>query len=240
MKKFLSVIMILITLISSMVIISSAATTQFTTDPFSAQEKAAFIEDTDLKKMKKATKTKSFECFDVNEKGEIAVLFTGSPEYTICVYNSDFKLKYAFTFKVEGVVACKWSGEDIMVYLANDEVYAKINKKGKWTTLSHIQDSVENSELADSLIHQNRSITVGNTTYTAQNDLGVLNSLQPERSFSQLVKLDANGNKSILFDVSNMQTFRTNLTVLFVVFFISGALYNLLKALQKRKKKEIK
>ena len=237
-KRFSIVITLIVILLFSMSVSSLAAPTTLTTDPFSAQEKATFAEDTDLKKVKKVTRTKPFDCFDVNEKGEIAVLFTGSPEYAICVYNSDFKLKYAFTFKAEGVVACEWSGDDIMVYFSSDDVYAKINKKGKWTMLSHVQDSVNNVKATSELVYKNSSITIGDTTYKAQNDLGLLNSFQPTRSYSQLVKLDENGNEAILFDVGSTQVLRTNLTVLFVILLALGALYNLLKELSKKAKKK--
>lgn len=228
MKKILSLIIAFV-LIVGMGIFALASPTPFVTTPLTNEEQATFIKNVPVKKIDSMNWTNPIHFFDVNEDEMILLLFGGSSEYVVCVCNSDFEFQYGYSFDGSGSVACEWSGNDIMVYFVRSDVYAKLDKNGQWTELNRVPYSSENDKLKNNNLYGKREITVNNTTYKIQNDMGILNYVQIEHRFSQLIKIDENNNETILYDVSNEQTIRTIMVLIFIIGFVSTAFYNIFK-----------
>lgn len=241
MKKILSLIITFV-LIAGMFIVMSicsfAAPTPFITDPLSTEEQATFIKNVPVEKIDHMEGTTPIQCFDVNENKMILVLFKRSSAYAVCVYNSNFEFQYGFTFEAEGTVACEWSGNNIMIYFVRGDVYAELDENGQWQELNRVQNSFENNSLRNDLLYHKKSVTIDDTTYKIQNDLGVLNYVQLAHNFSQLVKTDVNGNEIILYDVNSEQLIRTILVLTFIIAFVSIVLFTLLKPIFKEMKKK--
>lgn len=228
MHKILSLIIAFV-LIFGMNISAFASPTPFVTNPLIDEEQATFIENSPVKKIDSMDWTNPIHFFDVNEDEMILVLFSRSSEYAVCVYNSDFEFQYGYSFDGGGSVACEWSGNDIMVYFVRSDIYAKLDKNGQWTEINEVPYSYENDKLKNSNLYGKREIIVNDTTYKIQNDMGILNYVQVQHSFSKLVKIDKNDNATILYDVSTEQAIRTIMFLTFFIGFVSTVFYKILK-----------
>lgn len=240
MNKILSLIIAFV-LIVGMNISTFASPTPFVTNPLTNEEQASFIESVPVKKIDSMDWTNPIHFFDVNEDEMILLLFNRSSEYAVCVYNSDFEFQYGFSFDDDGMVACEWSGNDIMVYFVRGDIYAKLDQNGQWVEINEVPYSPENDKLKNSNLYDKREITVNDTTYKIQNDMGILKYIQVQHSFSQLSKIDKNDNATILYDVSTEQTIRTIMFLTFFIGFVSTVLVGILKPVfndaKKNKKK---
>ena len=239
MKKMLSLIIVFVLLVS-MTMSTFAAPTPFVTDPLTKEEQATFTENSPVKKIEEFNWTTPRRCFDVNEDKMILLLFSRSSEYTVCVYNSDFEFQYGFSFDAYGTVACEWSGNDIMVFFVRSDIYAKLDSNGQWTEFYRVLYSPENRKLRDYLLYKKTEISVENTTYKIQNDMGMLNLIQVEHSHSQLIKIDENNNETILYDVNNEQIIRTIVVLIFIIGVASTAFFVLIKPIIQDTKKNKK
>ncbi len=228
MKKISSLIIAFI-LIVGMNISTFASPTPFVTNPLTDEEQASFIENTPIKKIDSIDWTNPIHFFDVNEDEMILLLFNRSSEYAVCVYNSDFEFQYGFSFEDSGTVACEWSGDDIMVYFVRGDIYAKLDKNGQWTEINEVPYSPENSHLEDEELCGKRAITVNNTTYKIQNDMGILNYVQSNDRYSQLIKIDENNNGTILYDVNSEQAIRTIIVLTLIIGLVLTVFYKIFK-----------
>lgn len=240
MKKMLSLIIVFVLLVS-MAMSTFAAPTPFVTDPLTKEEQTTFTENSPVKKIEELDWTKPIESFDVNEDEMILVLFKRSSEYAICVYNSIFEFQYGFSFHSYGTVACEWSGNDIMVYFVRSDIYAKLDSNGQWTEFYRVPLSSENNRLINDLLDKETEISVNNTTYKAQNDMGILNIFQTfDGHYSQLTKIDKNNNETILYDINSLQTARTLLELIFTIGFAFAVLVVVFKPIIQERKKNKK
>lgn len=239
MNKILSLI-IAFALIFGMNISVFASPTPFVTNPLTDEEQATFIENSPVKKIDSMDWTNPIHFFDVNEDEMILVIFSRSSEYAVCVYNSDFEFQYGFSFEAYGTVACEWSGDDIMVYFVRGDIYAKLDQNGQWVEINKVPYSYENDKLKNSNLYGKREIIVNDTTYKIQNDMGILNYVQDQHSFSKLVKIDKNDNATILYDVSTEQTIRTIMVLIIIIGLIITAYCTLIKPIIDTAKKNKK
>lgn len=240
MNKILSLIIAFV-LIVGMNISTFASPTPFVTNPLTDEEQASFIENMPIKKIDSMDWTNPIQSFDVNEEEMILLLFNRSSEYAVCIYNSDFEFQYGFSFDANGTVACEWSGNDIMVYFVRGSIYAKLDKNGQWIEINEIPYSYENDKLINSNLYGKKEITVNDTTYKIQNDMGILNYVQVQYNFSKLIKIDAYNNETVLYDISTEQAIRTIMVLTFFIGFVSTVLVGILKPVfndaKKNKKK---
>ena len=156
-------------------------------------------------------------CFDVNEKGMIAI---GSNELlseykVISVYNVDGDFLYGYEFECSGNFGLEWDDENIIIYYVRSSVAASVNKRGQIEELLEIENSIDNNTYWNEVVYADRR-NINNNVYLAQKNMGFLNLFAS--SSSQLVSINGNGDKTVIFDV-NSSYFR-DLLILFIVVVV--------------------
>ena len=159
----------------------------------------------------------SISCFDIRSDGWITIGSEKLSDQYIEVFNEKGEFQYGFSFYVTSSFELEWDNENIIVYIARSDLAILIDRDGYIIDMTSIkQNSIKNNSYwnyIDSPIRQ-----IGNTKYNIKNDMGILNFITS--SFSQLVKKEANGDETILYNVNEGQFIQTIFIVLGGVFFI--------------------
>ncbi|MBE6817303.1 MAG: hypothetical protein E7520_06360 [Ruminococcaceae bacterium] len=182
-----------------------------------------------ISRLDKELQNETIKCFDVNNKGDIAIGSKTNDKGYIYIYDSDFNHICSYCFTNAGSYCIEWSKDsNLSVYYIRDDIAATYNAAGEIVNIETIDDTMENSAYLHSLDNTERQI--GNDLYKVQNDMGILNVVIGMSSYSQLIKTDDAGNTTVLYDVNTEQTIKTviiliaaiSFTVLSIIIIISA------------------
>ena len=149
--------------------------------------------------------SQAIQCFDVNERGMIALGFSG----IVCIYDENFEFCYSHEFEIDGSYYVQWVGDDLAIYRVRSSIYLIINSDSEIIEYYDVPDTLENNEYLRNNVYSNSRKIDGNVFVIR--DAG-LTYFSP--GCSQFVKVDADGNQTVLYDVSFA------LSILVVVFLI--------------------
>lgn len=140
----------------------------------------------------------TIECFDVREDGMIALGFNRSPEMKyVAVLDADGAFQYGCTFKSTGAFLVDWVGEDLGIYLVRGSLLGVFDETGACISLRDVKTDTAASRYQNDLRRPTRK--VGDVTYILRND-HVLSFLSTD--YGQLVRVDAQGNETVLHEAS--------------------------------------
>lgn len=192
-----------------------AMTTGFATDEMPLEEQKVFLSNCSIDLIDSDDRTDSFTCFDVDERGFIALGIDNSTSKKIYIYNSEGEFQYGYSFENSGTFSMEWDNENIIIYFTRSGVAALVDKKARIIELRMISESLENYDYRTYVVFATKR-TVGNIEYEMKNDPGIIYGLSP--SYSQLIKLDQQGNMDIIYDCSSFHNARVIL--IFGVFLL--------------------
>lgn len=198
-----------------------AMNTKFSTEKVDADVRERVLANINLTLITEEPPKNDIECFDVNSKGLIAVGSGDWEEKTICVYDSAGAFQYGYSFHSSGSFGVEWDGGNLMIHFVRSDISASFDAAGVNIELGRIQNTIDNNSYWRDCLYSTQR-TVGETRYTIKNSMGIFNIFSS--SYSQLIKIDAEGNETTIYDVSAEHTVRTItyfvLTLLFITIVI--------------------
>lgn len=132
------------------------------------------------------------KCFDVNEDGSYAIGFRNN---TIHVYDSLGNFQYGYRFSTDGDYGIILKENNIVIYLARSHTLVEIDPTGKCVRAEKV-DFSKNTVDVDDIINRTCK-QIRNVNYYLERDIGIFNG-----DYSRLVKIDENGNRIVLYDVT--------------------------------------
>ena len=219
----------------NMGVIALAMDTGFTTETVLDKDAERIIENIDVKLLKEEPKGMSIKCFDVNEKGNFAI---GSEKFgykRIAVYNSDSVFIYGIEFDDNGTFYLELTDDNhLLIYFVRGDIAVSIDSTGKVVEVLQISDTSDNSVYWRSLRSLKRES--GEMQYILKNDMGILNIFAT--SYSQIVAVDVEGNKTVIFDSETTADQVAVIVVVFIgitIFFIVFTIY-IVRLIKKQRK----
>ncbi len=179
-----------------------AIDTGFATETLPEKNINSFLKYIKLSMITEEPRKIAIDCFDVNEKGEIAI---GRSEYnnkTVCIYTSDGDFQYGYSFFSQGSFGVELNNDILLIYFVRSDIVIAVNPMGEIESILGIKNTIENNSYWNNFVHLTKR-KIGDTEYTIRNDMGFFNLLAS--SYSQLVITDKNGNENIIYDVNSAQ-----------------------------------
>ena len=182
------------------------------------EDQKTFIFNIQLVKEEKEPAKNSIVCFDVNEDGLIAIGTSDSSRKSVSVYNLSGDYKYGYNFNCDQSFGIEWDGNNLIIYFVRSNVAALVDENGTILELQEIENTTNNNS------YWNRSVfstqrTVGDYKYIIKNDMGLFNIFAS--SYSQLITVDDQGNKTILYNVNNAQMTKAIIIFIAVIMFVA-------------------
>ncbi|MHB8964202.1 MAG: hypothetical protein ACYC5K_13730, partial [Saccharofermentanales bacterium] len=84
-------------------------------------------------------------CFDISEAGDIALGFNNFERRSVCVYNSDGRFKYGYSFDTAGQFGIGWDEERVAVYLNRSGIAVFIDDNANIMEVQKILDTIPNN-----------------------------------------------------------------------------------------------
>ncbi len=204
----------------------------FETTVLSENEKSRILSNIDLRKNQTVVTLDSVKSplvsFDVSEN---ETLLLGFGSHQIAVVLNGHVLSYFEFAEGGGDYYVQWQNDNILLYLVRSSVIAEVSQDGQLIDMIRADDkSIHNNSLWTELANRHR-ITVNGISYSMSNERGILNLFLP--SFRKLIKTDADGNSTVLFDVGSLLSARRIITLVFIVAFLSLILVKLVQPVKK-------
>lgn len=207
-----------------------AMNTGFQTSQLSEKEKSTLISNIQIKPLEKEPVELTIYYFDVNSNGLIAIANNSDDEKIICVYSNEWVFQYGYTIDSSGSIAVEWDGDRLNIYFVRGDVIVSVNPDGEILDLLRVSDTIENNSYRNHLLTDTER-TIGDTTYSIENDMGILNFIAV--SYSQVIARDAAGGERIIYDVSSKQLFNTTAVLIIVCIVVAIAVTTIVKGLIK-------
>jgi len=209
---------------------ASTIHTGFETDILTSSEEKEILSNFEINKITEEGDKKAIECFDVNEKGNIAVGSSDFLKRIIKIYSEDGAFQYGFEFETAGKFGLEWDNDNILIYNVRGNIVISVDSKGDVVAVDKIADTINNQLYWKNTIYATKR-TNNNKTYEIRNDMGPLNIFS--FNYSQLLITDQNGDVKIIYDVNSYQITKYIIIIIIIisiiVFLIIPTIYKLYK-----------
>ncbi len=206
-----------------------AMTTGFETEEMDAEDKARFLSNGSIVLLKSDERKHSITCFDVSEKGFIALGVENNSHKYIYIYNPQGQFLYGYSFDDDGTYGVEWDKENLLIYFVRSDVAALVNKHAEILELRKISNSIHNTYRHYEVFATKR--IAGKNTYEIMNDPGILSVLAP--NYAKLIKTDQDGIITVLYDVSRIQIPRMIVVMTGVLIFMAIVISGVVKEFKK-------
>ena len=195
----------------------NAMNTGFSTEELTKEKQNTFVSNVSISLLTVEPVKKAILCFDVNEKGMIAIGQKGAYNKEICIYSADGKFLYGYTFNCSQSFGVEWDNEHINIYFVRSDVIISLDSDGNILDIKEVQNTIDNNTYRNNLLYSTSRV-VDDTTYVIRNDMGLFNWITT--SYSKIITIDPAGVECIIYDVSSTQYINT-MTLFFVLMFVS-------------------
>ena len=199
----------------------SATNSISSTETLSEKDADSFLNNINLSYLEAPPEKSIIECFDVTNDEMIVLGQKNSDKKVICVYSNNGLFQYGYSFNCTGKFGVEWNNNNINIYFSRSDVIATIAPKGEIVKLTKFNSTTENNSYLNSKIYSTTR-KIGDTKYELKNDIGFLNIFAS--SYSQLTKTLANGESTVLYDVTSTQLEKTILVFIFVIIMLVATL----------------
>lgn len=178
---------------------------------------------------------KAIKCFDVNEKGDIAISFTDLSKDIICVYSADGNFQYGYSCRSNGTMGIEWQKDLLNVCFFSSNYILSFDSNGNVIGGYNIPSTRENDSYWHKKIMTEQK-EVNGKIYTLKNDIPLLSFVS--NSYPILFINNENGDELIFYDVS--EDYYVNFIIIFgiVLFFITVVVFGVVKEFYKVQKKK--
>lgn len=211
-----------------------AANMGFSTEALPEDDRATVIKNLNISTLEDEPKRRGIECFDVGESGIIAIGCNTSNNKTVCIYTSDGKFQYGYSFECDGSFGIEIDRNKLLIYLVRSDIAIAVNPKGEVENISKIQNTSENNSYWNNVVFSNRR-KVGDMEYALKNTEGIFSVFAS--SYSQLSVTDVKGEQSVIYDVSSVQFSNMVVAVICVFLFICLAVFVIIRQFAKLRHK---
>ena len=158
--------------------------------------------------------------YDVNENGEIVVAFnTVLTEKKVCVYNSLGQFQYGYSLMDFGTIGVEWDGENVIVYSVRSDYLILLDRYANILDKKKVVNTPANNTYSHKILWETQR-EAGSHTYQLKT--------------SKIIKIDTDGNKSVIVDKSGAYYSYLVIIVSFVSFSIIEFTIVMIKMLKKR------
>lgn len=218
--KIIRCIFTIILLLCSLTGEALAMNTGFDTEPLPPEKRDEILGRLHHYVLTAEPQRKAIRCFDVNDQGWIAVGSEAGEDKIVCVYSNSGDYLYGYRFNTSGSFYVEWDGDCLLIYHVRGDLAVSVDSAGEIRDIARIQDTENNTSYWYTLYATRRK--AGDTLYVIRNDMGLLNIMAS--SYSQLVKVDANGEETILYDVNAAQLKKTVVILAIVLAAVAAAI----------------
>lgn len=149
----------------------------------------------------------SIQTFDVSKEGNIAV---GMSEYIICIYNKDLEFQHCFQLDQDGAYYLKWDLDgNLLVCFTRYNTIVKVKMTGEIVGIYRIIDTKKNNQLVLKLDKKSKQI---------DNEIFKMKT-QGYNGYTYLIKVDKNGNETIIIDTSKLMKYEI-IKIVIIAFII--------------------
>lgn len=238
-KRLLSILSVVFLIVSFAYITAVQATASgFSTQDITAEEENTFLSHINLTPVKEAPEKGKIQCFDVNEQGLIAVGQNGFQDKEVCIYTSRGEFLYGYRFDCNQSFCVEWDEQTLNLYFVRSGILLSVDAHGQVTEVKAVPDTIDNNTHENSLLYSTERV-VGDVTYIIRNDMGPLNWVAP--SYSQILKVGADGTESIIYDVNSKQLLDLTVTLGVICIIIVVAIVCITReSIRLKRKKRLK
>lgn len=188
---------------------------EIVTESVSEEERNSLVSGTDISLLNSGIARKSIACFDVNERGLIAIGFDAQPRPEIHIYDNEGTFLYGYSFNCNGSFGIEFVGDNIAIYFVRGEYIHIYDHTGTNLDVRRVLNVAQNESWVSNIIDPTLK-TVGGDHYRLERDIGL-----STRSYSRLVKTDGQGHQTVIYDVSAEHNFRFAVISIFVIAFVT-------------------
>lgn len=221
-RPYFSLILFII-LIFNGVTKAFATNTGFSTESLAESSINTFLKNVNISMSTTEPLKKSIDCFSVNENGLIAIGSSDHEIKTVCVYTTCGNFQYSFNFKCTGSFGIEMDNNNILyIYFVRSDVAVSVSPDGEILNVRKILNTSENNDYWNKSVYLTKR-SVGDEVYILKNNTGIFSIFAS--SYSQLVRINSNGEKTVLYDVSSEQLIYNIVLFsifLFIALFVFG------------------
>lgn len=195
-----------------------AMETGFSTEEMTQDEIERFFNNGHITRFTSEPAQEEIQCFDVDEDGMIAIGTGNAEKKKVCIYSNDGNFQYGYKFNTSGSFEVELNNHILNIYFVRSDVAVSINSNGEIEDIAKIRNTIENNTYWNQSVRAVKKI-VGDEEYVLKNDIGFLGIFAS--SYSQLYKIDASGEKHLLYDVNTHQFVRSIIMFVGVLVFVS-------------------
>lgn len=222
-----------LTVICAVFLLAALAVTAAAFEFSPVSDQAQILENAGFTWLDEPPQKFAINCFDVNPDGLIAIGTQKGETKIVAVYDSEGDCQYGFTFRDRGDFGLVWEGTDILVCSVRSDVAFRVSPTGEIKEILEITDTPENNDYWHKVVYANER-TVGADRYCLRDDMGLLNYLGS--SYSQLVRVHADGTEQLLYDVNAEQLVRRLTVIVCGILFVGTVFWALYRQFRKMKR----
>ena len=142
-KHFCLLVLVTFVILSVSQIKVNAINSSFLMEDMTDKDKSNFMSNINISILMSEPDKKAVKCFDVNEKGMIAVGMHLKDQQGICVYSSEGTFLYGFTFYCHGDFCVEWYNDILNVCFVRSNVIITIDGSANIIEMAKIKDTIE-------------------------------------------------------------------------------------------------
>lgn len=217
-KKNMFILFIISLIICNGGVNAFAMNTGFSTSEMNSKDQHTFLSNINLSQIYDEPQKSTIECFDVSESELIAIGSATSEKKYISVYDATGEFQYGYAFNCNQSFGIQWDDTNLIIFFVRSDVAALFDSNGTNMELRMINDTIDNNSYWNHSVFSKEKELNGNM-YTIKNNMGLLNVFAS--NYSQLIKTDSDGNETIIYDVSTVQTLKTVFIITAVFLFVA-------------------
>lgn len=153
--------------------------------------------------------------FDVSDEEMIILGFKNNQ---VIIIDKNKIIQTYLEFSNNGLFYVQWKKNNILLYLVRGGIIVELTSNGQLINMIKTDDNNINNNFLWNEISKKTNIDIDNSTYIVKNDMGILNIFTS--SYSQLVKINSNGETVIIYNINNTQLTKIIILVIYAVLFI--------------------
>ena len=185
------------------------------TEPVSEEQKESIISGTDISIITNGEIEEAIACFDVSERGTIAIGFDTQPRAKVYLYDANGNFLYGYEFNCEGSYGIEFVGDNLSIFFVRGDYIEIYNEKGENLGVWRVLNVEQNQTWRSNIINCTEK-TVDENRYHLERDVGLT-----VRSYSRLIRTDVQGQQYVIYDVSAKHNFLVIAGGIVIVLFMT-------------------
>ncbi len=208
------IVFVFVSLLSTVIKVN-AINTRFSTEELTEKYQSVFISNINISSLASEPAKKIIHCFDVNEKGMIAIGSNSNGQEQICIYSSEGVFLYGYNFDCSGDFCVEWYNDHLNICLIRSDVIITVDKNANIIEMAGIQDTIDNNTLFNRFMYStNRNIK--NNEYILKNNMGILNAFAT--GYSQISIKDVENIETVVYEVDFIERIKAVIIPILVIF----------------------